>query len=115
MAIQDEYGQQIVVSGKAPLNNAVAKSLDERYHAAYDAPISSRQPFHNLGHLAHTISAEALLRGDYTWPEKCEEATEAILQEIVLRFSQQQSPIPSCIAPRNFHWWRISRKKTESL
>ena len=87
MTVQDKYGQQTVVSYKAPLNNAVATSLDERYRAACDAPISSRQLYHDLGHLAHTESVEALLRGQYTFPEKCEGATEPILREIVLIFS----------------------------
>ena len=78
----------MVVSGKAPLNNAVVNSLDERYRAAYDAPISSRQLFYNLvGHLVNTESVEALLCGEYIFPEEWEEAIEAILQEIALIFS----------------------------
>ena len=64
VAIQDEYGQQIVVLGKAPLNNAVANSLNERYRAACDTPISSGKLLHNLGHLANTVSTEDLLCGD---------------------------------------------------
>ena len=92
----------------------MANSLNERYHAACHAPISSGQLFQDLGHLADTASAEALLRGDYTFPEECDQATEAILREIALIFSKQQSPINIRIEPHDFHWWRTSREKTES-
>ena len=68
----------------------------------------------NLGHLANTAYTESLLRGDYTFPEECDPATEAILQEIVPIFSQQQIPMDICIEPTNFHWWRTAREKTES-
>ena len=57
----------------------MANSLDERYRAACHAPISSGQLFQDLGHLADTASAEALLRGDYTFLEECDQAAEAIL------------------------------------
>ena len=115
MAVQDKHGQQIVISGKAPLNNAVANSLNKRYCVAFHAPISSGQLFHNLGHLADTASAEALLCGDYTFPEECDQATEAILREIALIFSKQQIPMNIRIEPSDFHWWRTFREKTESL
>ena len=74
VAVQDKYGQWTVVSGKASLNNAVAKLLDERYRAACDAPISSGKLFRDLGHLTNTESAEALFRGEYKFPKECNEA-----------------------------------------
>ena len=89
-------------------------SLDEGYRAACHAPISSGQLFQDLGHLADTASAEALLRGDYTFPEECDQATEAILREIALIFSKQQSPMNIHIEPNDFHWWRTSREKSKS-
>ena len=39
VAVQNKHGQQIVASGKAPLNNAVANALDRRYRAACHTPI----------------------------------------------------------------------------
>ena len=114
VTVQNKHGQQVFVSGKAPPNNAVANSLDERYRAACHAPIRSGQLFHDLGHLADTACAEALLRGDYTFPEECDQATEAILQEIALVFSKQQSTMNIRIEPNDFHWWHTSREKTES-
>ena len=84
----------------------MVNSLNETYCAACHAPICSGQLFHDLGHLADTTSAEALLRGDYTFPEECDQATEAILREIVLIFSKQQSPMNIRIEPNDFHWWR---------
>ena len=42
-------------------------------------PNSSKQLFYDLGHLVDTKFAQALLRGDYIFPEECEERTEAII------------------------------------
>lgn len=68
-AITDENGQQTVITGQIPFQNAVAKALDRQYHGANDAPINSGQLHQDIRYLAYTESAQALLRGDYKFPK----------------------------------------------
>merc|ERR1712115_772418 len=82
VALTDENGQRSVVTGQEPFQEAVSHAIGHRYRGATDAPINSGQFLQDLGTLADTASAEALLRGDYTFPEDAHEATVCILKEL---------------------------------
>ena len=113
-AVIDENGQRNIISGKEPFKNAAAKYIDERYRAGTDAPINSGQLHRDLGHLADTESAQALLRGDYAFPEESDEATVCIFREIALLYSKQRCPLNIKLEPSDFWWWRTAPEKTES-
>ena len=114
VAITDENGQRSVVTGQEPFQEAVSHAIGRRYCGATDAPINSGQFLQDLGTLADTASAEALLRGDYTFPEDAHEATVCILKELVPLILQQRSPMNIQLKNSDFHWWRTAPEKTES-
>ena len=94
-AITDENGQRIVITGKEPFEGAVSTAVHGRYHGATDAPINSGQLHQDLGNLADTESALALLRGEYNFPEDAEEATQCIFHELVPLYNPQDLPLVS--------------------
>ena len=113
-AVIDKNGQRQVITGQEPLRRAVANAVDHRYHGATDAPINSGQLLQDLGTIADTECAAALLRGDYNFPEECEEATKCIFHELVLLLTRQQSPMNVQLKNSDFLWWRTAPEKTES-
>ena len=88
--------------------SAINTSMHNKFGLAYRQGPLNKPPG------ADTEFAEALLSGEYSFPKECEEATNANLQEITLIFSRQQSPIAIHIEPRDFHWWRTSKKTKSS-
>ena len=125
-AVTDKNGQQQVITGQEPFQRAVANAVDyhfqraianavdHRFHGATDAPINSGQLLQDLGTIADTECAAALLRGDYNFPEECEEATKCIFHELVPLLTRQQSPMNVQLKNSDFLWWRTAPEKTES-
>lgn len=112
--ITDENGQQIVITGKEPFEGAVSTAIHGRYHGATDAPVNSGQLHQDLGNLADTESALALLRDKYNFPEDAEEATQCIFCELVPLYNKQQCPMNIRLENSDFHWWHTADEKTES-
>ena len=104
-AIIDENGQRTIISGQEPFQNAAANAVNHRYRGATDAPVNSGQFYQDLGTLADTESAEALLRGDYNFPEECDKATACIFRELAPLFAKQQCPMNVQLENSDFHWW----------
>ena len=113
-AITDENGQRTVITRQIPFQNAVTEALDRRYHGASDAPINSGQLHQDLGYLADTESAQALLRGDYKFPEDSDEATLCTFRELVPLFNKQHCPMNIVLKNSDFRWWRTADEKIES-
>ena len=86
--INDE-GQCVTISGAKPFVNAVTHIIDKPYTGVIDAPISQGQLGSDIAILGDTKSSQALLRGDYAYPEDCDKATEYILCELVPFFMGQ--------------------------
>ena len=53
-SVFNENGQNVIVSGAKPFNEAVTKNIDSRYTGATDAPISRGQLKLDIGTLADT-------------------------------------------------------------
>ena len=113
-SVINEEGQRVTISGAKPFVNAVTHHVDKRYTGATDAPISQGQLASDIGILANTESSQALLRGDYAYPEECDETTECILRELVPFFMGQPCPMNIRLEPSDFHWWRTAPEETQS-
>ena len=111
-SVLDKNGQTVIISGAEPFNEAVKKNIGSRYQGATDAPISQGQLKLDIGTLADTKAAQALLRGDYEYPEDCEEATECIFRELAPLFAGQRCPMDIRLETSDFHWWRTAPEKT---
>ncbi len=62
------------------MNRAVRRHLKPRFQTGRAAPIAQGQLFQDLGHLADTSAAKAILRGEYEFPPGTDEATVLTLR-----------------------------------
>ena len=96
-------GQTVIISGAEPFNEAVKKNIGSQYQGVTNAPISQGQLKLDISTLADTEAAQALLRGDYEYPEDCDEATECIFCELAPLFAGQRRPIDICLETSEFN------------
>ena len=116
-AVTDENnGERTVYTGQEPFKNATKSAVYRQYHGANNAPINSGQPQQDFGTIADTACAEALLQGDYDFPEDIEEATECIMREFAPLLVNQSCPTPMNIKLDNsdFHWWRTAPERRQN-
>ena len=87
-----------------------------RFQLAMDAPISSTDLIHQLGHLADTDIAKQIVEGDFECPEELDEATIAVLEEIgSMGVELSNGEICVVITPEEFrHFWGRAREGTAS-
>ena len=102
----------MIISGAEPFNEAVKKNIGSRYQGAIDAPNSQGQLKLDISTLADTEATQALLRGDYEYPEDCEEATECIFRELAPLFAGQRWRMDIRLEMSEFHWWGTAPEKT---
>ena len=87
-----------------------------RFQLAMDAPISSSDLIHHLGHLADTDVAKKIVEGNFDFPEELDEATVAVLEEIGrIGVELTNGVISIVISPEEFrHFWGRAREGTAS-
>jgi len=87
-----------------------------RFQLAMDAPISSTELIHQLGHLADTEIAKQIVEGNFECPEELTKMTIAIIEEIgSMGFELTNGEITIIISPEEFrHFWGRAREGTAS-
>ena len=99
---------------KVDVHRALGGHLKPRFCTGKAAPIAQGQLFKDLGHLANTSAAKAILRGDYKFPPGTDEATVRILRAAAKIYSKNKDVIDLILRHEDFLYWRHAREKTES-
>ena len=114
VATRCEDGGRVVHASKLDTHAAIKSHLKPRFQTACDAPISRGQLRRDLGHLADTPAAKAILEGKYVFPPGTDEATIMILQAAAEVYSNNKNVIRLILRHKDFLYWRTARERTES-
>ena len=80
MAVKRDRGGRVVHATKVDVHAALRSHLNPRFCTARNAPISRGKLLRDLGHLADTSAAKAILEGTYKFPPGTDPATVEILK-----------------------------------
>ena len=87
--------------------------LDERFHTACDCPLTEGKLFEDLGHLANTPAATAILERQYEFPENVDRATKLLLEKAADIYAKNKGRVSTIVENKDFSsFWMTAREKT---
>ena len=106
-------GGRVIHSRKVNVNRALHGHLKPRYQKSRAAPLAQGQLFSDLGHLANTSAAKAILRGEYEFPQGTDEATVLLLRAAAKIYAQNKGVVDIILRHKDFIFWRTAKERTE--
>ena len=114
MATITTDGGRVIYSKKKEVHAAISEHLEPRFKTSNKAPIAQGQLLRDLGHLANTSAAKAILRGEYDFPPGTDEATILTLRAAAKIYAKNKEVIDIILRHEDFLYWRTARERTES-
>ena len=104
----------MIHSKRVDVHGALRGHHKPRYCTSRAAPIAQGQLFNDLGHLANTSAAKAILRGEYDFPPGTDEATVLTLRAAAKIYAKNKGVVDLILRHEDFIYWRTARERTES-
>ena len=91
--------------------------LQQRFSLGTRSPLSHGKLLADLGTLGDTQAAQALLRGEYSFPNDCDQATKDLLREVAaikLEHSHLTGPHTNITSEDFTQFWKSAKERTSS-
>ena len=84
----------------------VSKNLSSRFRLAFSAPAYKGTLFDDIGFLGDTAAAQAILEGNYVFPDDCNPATRLLFEEAAHTYaSMSKDDVAAYVTVDNFQYY----------